>query len=303
MKGTDVNSQDKYGYSPLLYATSYGYTEIAKILINNNADVNISSADHSTPLLFAAQTNNFEISKLLIEKGADVFATDSSGYRALDHARFARKPIKQAIKSAEYEQNKLLIELLKETEEAKLKNGSAVFKNQSLGKIIPIIRKVSKCMTPDVDYAVYLNQDKNSNAFVNVSGNIVFTNGAIENWDDDILTFVAAHEIAHDKLGHVAKKMTVSYTTTGVMLVANALVPGLGLLNHIINPAVTNNFSKTQEYDADKLASEYCLKCFGMTIEKQSDIMNRMKDTSKGDGGGFWATHPAWGDRIKNIEK
>ncbi len=29
---------------------------------------------------------------------------------------------------------------------------------------------------------------------------------ALEKFDDDALTFLAAHEIAHDKLGHVAKK-------------------------------------------------------------------------------------------------
>jgi hypothetical protein len=48
-----------------------------------------------------------------------------------------------------------------------------------------------------------------------------------------------------------------------VMLVANAFIPGVGLLNHVINPAVTNNaVSKPQELEADLAAYKACL-CMG----------------------------------------
>ena len=86
------------------------------------------------------------------------------------------------------------------------------------------------------------------------------------------------------------------------MLVANYFIPGVGYLDLIINPTVTNNYSKVQEYEADKMASEFCLKCFNMTMEKQSEIMQKLKETTKVDGGGFWADHPAWDDRMNNIK-
>ena len=85
------------------------------------------------------------------------------------------------------------------------------------------------------------------------------------------------------------------------MIVANVLLPGAGLLNHIINPTITNNYSKTQEYDADQLASDFCAQCFDMSIERQIAIMQRIEKISKSSGGGFWATHPSWEDRIKSV--
>ncbi|HPV50270.1 MAG TPA: M48 family metalloprotease, partial [Smithellaceae bacterium] len=136
---------------------------------------------------------------------------------------------------------------------------------------------------------------------VNISGNITFTKEALEKFDNDTLTFVAAHEIAHDKLGHVAKKIAVSSTITGALVVANVFLPGAGYLNHIINPTITNNYSKTQEYDADQMASDHCAQCFDMSIEKQITVMQKIEKISKSSGGGFWATHPSWENRIKNV--
>lgn len=303
--GANINKPDNiYGYTPLMTAAIYGYTELTDLLISKGADVNAKAVDGSTSLIQAAMYGNYDIAKKLIENNANVFAIDSSGYRALDYARFAQRPIKRVFKStANVKKTELLIKMLRESEDNCLKIGFAGSENQGIGKLISIIRTVSGCMTPEIDYTVYVNQDKNTNAFVNISGQITFTSGAMEKWDDETLTFIAAHEIAHDKLGHVAKKMAVSYTTTGAFIIAGAFVPGIGVLNHVVNPAITRNYSKTQEYEADKMASDYCLKCFNMTKEKQLAIIDRLKNTSKNDGGGFWSTHPSWDDRGKNIGK
>lgn len=333
-QGADINKRDKEGYTPLLWASSYGYLDIAKLLIDRGSDVNARSNDKNSPLLLALAANNhelssllinkgadanvedsngttpliqaaingdYEIAKMLIENGGDLFAVDSSGYKASDYAKFSLKTSKRVFKPEDYERNLAFLDLIKKSERAQILAGQMNTKNPKLARIYSISYKVGKCINPDIDYDVFISDKEEPNAWVNVSGNLTFTKEALEKYDDDILVFMAAHEIAHDKLGHVSKKIAVSSTITGAMIVANVLLPGAGLLNHIINPTITNNYSKTQEYDADQLASDFCVKCFGISIEKQIAIMQNIKRISKSSGGGFWATHPSWNDRIKNI--
>jgi Zn-dependent protease with chaperone function len=120
--------------------------------------------------------------------------------------------------------------------------------------------------------------------------------------DDDVLIFVTAHELAHFQLGHHQKRMGVSAATTYAMLVVNSVVPGAGLLNRAINPAITNNFSKTQELDADGAAAKACMRCLGFSKEKVIEIMQRKKNMAAADGGGFWDKHPSWDERIAHVE-
>jgi Zn-dependent protease with chaperone function len=119
--------------------------------------------------------------------------------------------------------------------------------------------------------------------------------------DDDTVSFIMAHELSHAKLKHSRNRKILSGAITGVMIVVGSIIPGAGLLNHAINPAVVNNFSKENELEADKLASVTCLK-LGIPISKQVEIMNALRSLS-GPGGGFWAQHPSWDDRIQNISR
>jgi len=295
-KGADLNSRDVYGYTPLIWALSSGYPEMARVLMEKGADVNIADNDGKTPLIYSCIKGYIEISKTLIGKGVDVCAFDLLGNRASDYVRFNLNSSKKD--PSIYEQNMALLKELNNLEAQQF-----AVTNPPYAKLLRVVQKVSRCVNPGVEYAVYISSKDQINAWVNIAGNITFTQKALEAWNEDTLTLVAAHEIAHDKLGHVAKKMGVSYTTTAIMTIAGYIIPGLGYLNLLVNPAITNNFSKLQEYDADKLAAESCSKCFGMTNERQLQIMRSMKDESKGDGGGFFSTHPAWNDRIENIRK
>lgn len=74
LKGANVNLQSKNGYliSPLHSAIAGNFTEIAKMLIQNNAQINCVQKAGITPLHLAAQNGNLEIIILLLEKGADV---------------------------------------------------------------------------------------------------------------------------------------------------------------------------------------------------------------------------------------
>ena len=70
--GTDVNEKDPYGGStPLISASLFGKTEIATILINAGADVNVQNNDGSTALHVAAFFCRPEIVKMLLGKNAN----------------------------------------------------------------------------------------------------------------------------------------------------------------------------------------------------------------------------------------
>ena len=64
--GTDVNSKDKDGWTPLHEAASEGHKQIVKILVTKGADVNANDDDGETPLDVAAKP---EIAELLRKNG------------------------------------------------------------------------------------------------------------------------------------------------------------------------------------------------------------------------------------------
>lgn len=72
-----MNATNQVGKSALHYAALYDYFEIAKLIIQNGADLDTVNIYLQTPLHDAVANNHFEIVKLLIENGADVNAVDT----------------------------------------------------------------------------------------------------------------------------------------------------------------------------------------------------------------------------------
>ena len=77
-----------YGASPLHLAVLTDNKEIAEILIDNGAyvDLNANDEDAGTPLHWAVYMGNREMAEFLIERGADVNAMNKTGYRPIDFA-------------------------------------------------------------------------------------------------------------------------------------------------------------------------------------------------------------------------
>ena len=70
--GTDLNEKDPFGgSSPLITASLFGKTAMAKILIDAGANLNFQNNDGSTPLHTAAFFCRPEIVRMLLDKGAD----------------------------------------------------------------------------------------------------------------------------------------------------------------------------------------------------------------------------------------
>ena len=69
-KDADVNSVDKYGYTPLHVATRLNEYDVVEKLINKGASVNSVDRFGDTPLLDSTRNSTNKISKLLICNGA-----------------------------------------------------------------------------------------------------------------------------------------------------------------------------------------------------------------------------------------
>jgi len=159
----------------------------------------------------------------------------------------------------------------------------------------------SNCIQTETPIRISVSDIPVKNAFYDPSNDRIVIAAGMFDLDDNILKFVLAHEIAHGKLGHANSRAAVSYATTGAMFVLNAFVPGTGYLNHLVNPAVTNNYSKTQETEADLAAYNACL-CMGMTKEDIISALRTLQTNVQSQGGGFWEKHPSWDDRIADIQ-
>jgi len=78
-----MNYCDEYGTTFLIWASTRGYTNDVKSLIDNGADVNARNNSGQTALMGASWMDHTEIVELLLENGADVNAKSNDGQTAL----------------------------------------------------------------------------------------------------------------------------------------------------------------------------------------------------------------------------
>jgi Ankyrin repeats (3 copies) len=75
-RGAEVDSRDKWGWTPLY---GCGHLEVSRMLIDHGANVNTRQLDGWTPLGVSVIMGQLEIVELLLEHGADVLAPNSAG--------------------------------------------------------------------------------------------------------------------------------------------------------------------------------------------------------------------------------
>lgn len=88
-RDADVN---KTGWTPLHYAATGGHPVVIRLLLDNHAYIDAESPNGSTPLMMAAMYGSLDAVKELVTAGADVSLKNSLGLTASDFAKRANKP-------------------------------------------------------------------------------------------------------------------------------------------------------------------------------------------------------------------
>jgi hypothetical protein len=82
----DIDPQDSEGDTPLLTAIRLKRISKIKLLLKNNADINLANHSYETPLIAAVRSNDSKIFPLILQKADDIMITDSDRNTPLHYA-------------------------------------------------------------------------------------------------------------------------------------------------------------------------------------------------------------------------
>lgn len=81
--GTDIDTVDRQGNTPLMIAAKVGNTRILDILLSHNPNINKQNKNGTTALMIAAQSGQLPVVKKLVRHGAKLSSHDLDGNSAL----------------------------------------------------------------------------------------------------------------------------------------------------------------------------------------------------------------------------
>ena len=95
--GADVKSQDDFGGTALHYLCAGSenrrgldvpqkFANIARLMLEHDADVNARNGNRETPLHIAARSGEVEVARVLLENGAKINEEDDKGRTPFQHA-------------------------------------------------------------------------------------------------------------------------------------------------------------------------------------------------------------------------
>ena len=144
--------------------------------------------------------------------------------------------------------------------------------------------------------------DPQINAASAGGGEFYVTAGLLKKANDEQLMAILAHEIAHDDLGHVAKAQALG-TGLGIgAIILDQIFPGSGQIAPIAGALISRSYSRKEEYEADRHGVTL-LKRIGQPREVMINTLTWLMQTESTGSGGFFATHPATGDRIEALRR
>lgn len=85
--GYDVGADNKDVYNALTYSKEKNNIEIAKMLLEKNANIDVVDERGYTALMYAAEHDNIEIVKLLLKKKANINLVNKNGLTAFEIAK------------------------------------------------------------------------------------------------------------------------------------------------------------------------------------------------------------------------
>jgi len=194
-----------------------------------------------------------------------------------------------------------------------------VYANGPLNDYINILGQTLAAASdkPDIfaGYHFLVLDSNDINAFATPGGHIFVTKGLIRCCkSEDALAAVLAHEIGHVQLRHGMQSIEKARTTQALTIIATEGAKNLGssevaqltdtfsgVISDITNSLVNNGYSRSFEYQADQ-AAVTLVRRLGYNPQGLIDMLQAMGKTLKKGGLDFARTHPAPGDRIKEIQ-
>jgi Zn-dependent protease with chaperone function len=168
--------------------------------------------------------------------------------------------------------------------------------------MVPLIRAMNNPL-PLNKVKVGIMDDAAINAANAGGGQFFVTTGLLQQANDEQLTGVLAHEVAHDDLRHVAKAQTLGAGLNIGMIILDQIIPGSGALTPIAGELVARGYSRREEYAADAHGVELLTRA-GYSADVMERTLSWLMQTSGGGGkGGFFSTHPGTGERIEALRK
>ena len=121
-----------------------------------------------------------------------------------------------------------------------------------------------------------------------------------------VLEAAIAHEVAHEVLDHVGTRRRMSAGMMGGFSAAGLFLPGVGLLDLVVNPLVTRAYSRKQELEADQRAVEILRGMGNPTPRRSLAEALRAVDAapvrSQDGDGGVLDTRPTVQERLAALE-
>ena len=166
--------------------------------------------------------------------------------------------------------------------------------------MVPLMAVMDHPLQPS-QVKIGIMDDSHINAASGGNGEFYVTRGLLEKANDAQLSGVLAHELAHDDLGHVAKAQRLGAAANIGMVLLDQISPALGALASIPAQIGMNKYTQREEYQADAHGAEL-LQRSGSSKQVMIDTLTWLMQTEGTSGGGFFATHPATGDRIQALK-
>lgn len=164
--------------------------------------------------------------------------------------------------------------------------------------MVPLVRAANNSR-PLNQVKIGVMDDPRINAASAGGGEFYVTTGLLQKANDQQLTGVLAHEVAHDDLGHVAKAQARAAGLNIGVIILDQLIPGSGAVTPIAGALVSRSYSRKEEHEADRHGVEL-LRRIGLPKEVMINTLSwLMTESGSTGGGGFFSTHPATGDRIE----
>ena len=192
-----------------------------------------------------------------------------------------------------------------------------IYKNQKLQNYINSLGEflVSTSELSDLNFTFTIIDTPIVNAFALPGGFIYLTRGLLAICQNEAqLAGVLAHEIGHVTARHSAKRYTKNFGVNLMSQILGALAKDRNITN-VVNQSAglyLLSYSRSQEYEADKLAVRYMKRAgfdpkemsnFLRIMGKYSLLQNRMRNQKKNTKSSLLSTHPSSPERVKKVIK